>query len=468
MRPASAAAFSLLLTACAVGPDYTRPKLATPQAFKSAATEVTTQDIPKEWWRLYRDPQLDELMARADRSNQSLRRAVAHVDEARALAHVAAADFYPTLALSPSVGVQRSSANRPSPTTGSRVGKGVTVSDFVLPLDLSYEADVWGRVRRSVESAHAQAAASIDDEGVVRLSIQADVAQYYYMLRFLDSQLEVLARTLDSYQEQVRLLSVQVRTGIASPISLTQAQAQLQSTLAQQQDVGRARTDEEHALAILCGSPAPLFGLATNPLRDTPVPSVPAGMPATVLSHRPDVAEAEHNLMASNAEIGVAKAELYPRLTLTGAAGFESASIGSLFDWQSRLASLLAGITAPLFEGGRLSANLQAAGARYREALATYINQVLVAYADVEDALTDLHASTNQVDDLSQAVRASEDYRRLAGVQYQNGLVDYLTVIDAERTLLSNELALAQATNLQMAASIRLIKALGGGWKAES
>jgi multidrug efflux system outer membrane protein len=360
---------------------------------------------------------------------------------------------------------QRLSANRPNTSTGAAAGKSVTISDFLLPLDLSYEVDVWGRVRRSVEASNAQAAAAVDDAAAVRLNVQTDVAQFYYALRLLDAEQAILANTIISYQEQVRLLGVQLQTGLASEITLNQAQAQLQSTLAQQSDVARARADEEHALAILCGQAAASFALRTDPLRSIAPPAIPPGLPASVLARRPDIAEAEQNVIAANAQVGVATADLYPRFNLTGSAGLESSAIESLFDWQSRLVSLVAGLTAPIFEGGRLTANLSAVRARYGQAVAAYVNQVLVAYADVEDALTDLSALTSQVDNLNEAVRASENYRRLADVQYVDGLVDYLTVIDAERTLLSNRLALAQLTNLQMSASIRLIKAIGGGWQ---
>jgi multidrug efflux system outer membrane protein len=344
-------------------------------------------------------------------------------------------------------------------------GTAATVKEWLVPVDLTYEVDVFGRVRRSLQAANAQTAASVDDEAVIRLTVQTDVAQFYYTLRLLDAQLEILTRTIVAYQEQVRLLGVQVRTGLASPIVLNQAEAQLQATVAQQQDAARARADEEHALAILCGQPAPSFSVAPNPLHAGSPPAVPPGLPAAVLGRRPDVAEAEQNVVAANALVGVATANLYPQFTLTGSAGFESTAIQSLFDWQSRLLSIAQGITAPIFQGGRLKANLRAVRAQYEQAVAAYVNQVLIAYGDVEDALTDLHALTSEVGSLEEAVRASENYQRLAEVQYRNGLVDYLMVIDAERTLLTNQLALAQATNFQMSASIHLIKALGGGWQ---
>jgi multidrug efflux system outer membrane protein len=448
-----------------VGPKYARPSLEQPAGFKSPAPGGELVAIPEEWWRLYRDPDLDKLIATANASNQTLRQAVARVDEARALARVAASYRFPTISLDPMVSRERLSANRASTLTGAPVQRAATVSDWLVPLDLSYELDVWGRVRRSLQAANAQTAASVDDEAVIRLAVQTDVAQDYYTLRLLDAQLEILTRTIVSYQEQVRLLSVQVRTGLASSIGLDQAEAQLQSTLAQQQDVARARADEEHALAILCGRPAPSFTVPPNPLRGSSPPAVPPGLPADVLARRPDVAEAEQSVVAANALVGVATADLRPRFTLTSSAGFESSAIQSLFDWQSGLASIAQGITAPIFDAGRLKANLHAVRAQYDQAVAIYVNQVLIAYGDVEDALTDLHALTTQVGSLEEAVKASEHYRRLAEVQYTNGLVDYLTVIDAERTLLANQLALAQATDFQMSASIHLIKALGGGWQ---
>jgi len=301
---------------------------------------------------------------------------------------------------------------------------------------------------------------------VVGLTVATDVAQYYYTLRSLDAQGQILTQNVELYREQVRILSVQLKTGLVSPIVLNQAQAQLQATLAQQRDVQRARADMEHALAILCGRPAPSFAVVSNPLHEASPPAVPPGLPAQLLVRRPDVAEAGENVVAANAQIGVATAEFYPRFSLTGAAGFESADVSSLFRWQSRVATIGPSISIPIFEGGRLWANLDATEARYRQAVAAYVNQVLIAYADVEDALTDLHALSDEVGFLREAVGASRNYVRLAMAQFKFGLVDYLIVIDAERTFLANQLSLAQAINLQMGTSIRLIKALGGGWNS--
>jgi len=461
-------AVSVMAGGCLVGPNYVRPKVEQPDQFKSQADKEPAPPIAREWWRLYGDPQLDQLIVAANASNQSLRQAVARVDEARALARVAGSYLYPTISANPTFTQLHTSANRESTITGQKVARGVGVPDWLIPLDLTYELDIWGRVRRSFESAKATAAASAIDAEVVRLTVETDVARFYYTLRSLDAQIQILAENITSYREQVRLLSVQFKSGLVSEIVVSQAQAQLQATLAQQRDMERARADQEHALAILCGRQAPSFAVAANPLHQASPPAVPPGLPAQFLARRPDVAEAEQTLVATNAQIGVAIANFYPTFTLTGSAGFESANVSSLFDWQSRVLAIAPSISFPIFYGGRLSANLDATKARYQQALAAYVNTILIAYGDVEDALTDLHALSDEVATLRNAVSASQNYLRLAQSQYKFGLVDYLIVIDAERTLLANQLALAQAVNLQMAASVHLIKALGGGWDSTS
>ena len=448
-----------------VGPDYKRPPVAQPDSFKSQTTSEEAPLIAPEWWRLYREPELDRLIAMANVSNQTLQQAVAAVDQARALARIAASFLAPTITTNPTFTRERSSPNRDSTFTGQRVGVATTINDWLVPVDLTYELDVWGRIRRGLESARAQAVASADDAALVRLTVQTNVAQFHYALRLLDRQIEILTATVASYREQVRILSVQVTTGLTSPIVLAQADALLQSTVAQQRDVERARADEEHALAILCGQPAPSFSVAANPLRDESPPEVPAGLPVSLLARRPDVAAAEQAVVASNAQIGVATAAFYPTFSLASFVGFESANLSNLLNWQSRVASLIPGVTLPIFEGGRLKANLAATRAQYRQTVATYVNQVLIAYGDVEDALTDLHAYTDEIVSLRNAVTASQEYLRIALVQYRIGLIDYLTVTNAEQTLLTNQLTLAQNVNLQVGASIHLIKALGGGWQ---
>jgi multidrug efflux system outer membrane protein len=456
---------AMMTAACMVGPNYSRPAVERPPAFKSELPAPAVELPESGWWKLYADPELEGLIAAANASNQTLRQAVARVDQARALARVAGSYLYPSVSVNPGFSRTRLSGTRANPSTGQPVTQGTTISDWIIPADLSYEIDVWGRVRRSYESSRATARAAVADEGVVRLTVQADVAGFYYTIRSLDAQDRILSQTVEAYREQVRILSVQLKNGLVGSIVLYQAQATLQTALAQLQDVQRARADIEHALATLSGRPAPSFAIPVSPPLDTTPPCVPVGLPADLLTRRPDVAEAEQNVVAANAQVGVATADFYPRFMLTGYAGFESASASDLFAWQSRIASILPSISFPIFQGGRLKANLAATKAQYEQIVAAYVQQVLVAYGDVEDALTDLRTFTEEVGSLREAVGASQHYLRLAQVQYKHGLADYLLVIDAERTLLANQLLLAQTIDLQMGASVHLIKALGGGWE---
>jgi outer membrane protein, multidrug efflux system len=461
------AILTVVLPGCLVGPNYARPEVERPVAFKSGTAAAQPEPpIRPDWWRLYCDAQLDQLIAMAHESNQDIRQAVARVDQARSLARIAASYLLPTVTADPSYTRTRTSANRASEFTGEPVGQSTVFNDWLLPLDLTYEIDVWGRLRRGAEASVAQAAASAADLAVVRLTVATDVATFYYMLRSLDAQDQILRETVAAYAEQVRLVSAQLKHGLVSPIDLYQAQAQFDATRAQWRDVQRARADVEHALAVACGRPASSFSVPADPLLEASPPAVPAGLPAQLLTRRPDVAEAEENVIAFNAQVGVATAELYPTFTLTGLAGFESASLGDLLNWRSKIASIGPSISIPIFQGGRLRNNLAAVKAQYQQAAAAYVKQVLIAYSDVEDALTDLHALTDEVDRMREAVEASKGYVRIAHIQYKQGLINYLVVIDAERTLLTNQLTLSQNMNQQMAASIHLIKALGGGWEA--
>ena len=448
-----------------VGPDYVRPAVEQPEAYKSAGSPSASPPVAREWWKLYGDAELGRLVDAAHASNQTLRQAAGRVAEARAYARIAASYLRrppPSTRYFRVPGIRR---NRDSTITGQSVGTPISVSDWLVPLDLSYEVDVWGtdppvariglragdreRLRPRPRQAHCRG-------GRGTLLLQPALARRAG---------RILAETVKAYRDQVRLVTAQVQTGIASPIVLYQARALLEAALAQERDVTRARADQEHALAILCGRAAQSFAVAGRPLEEGAPPAVPPGLPAQLLMRRPDVAEAEQNLIAANAQIGVALADFYPRFTITGQAGVESAGYSNLINWQSRMASIAPGFSLPVFTGGRTRANVEAARARYSQALAAYTNQVLIAYGDVEDSLTDLAAFADETSRLRGAVAASAEYVRVAGVQYRQGLVDYLTVTDALRTLLANRLLLAGAVYLQKAASIRLFKALGGGWE---
>jgi outer membrane protein, multidrug efflux system len=457
----SAALFALALAGCSVGPDYHRPTVPTPTAFKSATeADKAAPQLGQEWWKLFNDPDLDKLEAQALKENQSIQAAMASVEEARAAAKGVKSAFYPAISFDPSVTREHTSANS---NPGGFSSAGTTYNNYLLPFDLTYEVDIWGQVRRSVEAANAQVQASQADLEVVRQTLEADLAQDYFTLRSYDAQYQTLADTVATYQKQLDLTNVQFHAGLESEADVASAEALLDATKTQLLETGRERDEEEYAIAILLNHAPADFSLPPNPLNFEP-PAIPAGLPADLLRRRPDVAEAEASLAAASAQIGVAVSEFYPQLSLTGDAGFESIKSSNLLDWSSRIWSLGPSVSFPLFNGGKLSANLEQQQAVYNQLLAQYRSQVLSAYQDVENSLTDLHSRADEAKAQAAAVVASQDYVRLTQLQFQQGLVDYLTVIDADRTLLTNQLTAEQILNERLVSTVLLIKALGGGW----
>jgi multidrug efflux system outer membrane protein len=324
--------------------------------------------------------------------------------------------------------------------------------------------DIWGQVRRSLEAANAQVQFSMDEQEVVLQTVEADLAEDYFNLRSFDSQYQTIETSVETYRKQVELTQTEYRAGLDSEADVASAQALLDSTLTQQVETYRQRQEEEYAIAILINQPPANFSLPVNPLDLNP-PSIPAGLPSDLLGRRPDVAAAEQNLASASAEIGVAISQYYPQLTLTGVAGFESVKSSDLLDWESRIWSLGPSINFPLFTGGRLEANVEQQRALYRQYLAQYFSQILSAYQDVENSLTDLHTRADEAQSQASAVDASQNYLRLTLIEYQQGLVDYFQVIDADRTLLSNQLSAEQILNERLVSTVLLIKALGGGWQ---
>jgi multidrug efflux system outer membrane protein len=445
----------LALCGCAVGPDYKSEPVELPQNYQSGtAQEATPLTLESTWWTLFGDEQLNSLETQAIGANQDLKAAVARALEARAGARSIASQFYPVVTLDPSVIRAR---------TPNGSGGGTTVTTARVPFDLSYEIDVWGRVRRSVETADAQARASSADWGVVLQTITADVAVNYYSLRSLDEQDKILAETLELLRHEVDLTHTRQHAGIAASTDSVQAQLQVDVAEAGLIEVRRQRQDAEHAIAILIGQPPSSLSIAPLPLNGTPV-LVPAGLPADLLKRRADVAEAEENLRSASAAIGVAEANFYPVFRLTGSAGFESIDVAHTLDWQNRFWSFGPSVTVPLFEGGKLRADLAQAKARFEELRATYHSVVLGAIRDVEDSLTDLHMRADASAAEERAVSDASEYLRLTKIQYNQGIVSYLQVIDAERSLLTNQLTATQTLNLRFASTVLLIKALGGGW----
>jgi len=458
-----AALLATALASCSVGPDYHRPTVPTPTAYKSATgAETAAPQLGQDWWQLFNDPQLDLLEDEALKENQSIQAAMASVEQERAAAKGIMSAFYPVISFDPSVTREHTSAN----VNVNNFSNGSTFTNYLLPFDLTYEVDIWGQVRRSVESANAQVRASQAELEVVRQTLEADLAQDYFTLRSYDTQYKTLSDTVATYQKQLDLTNVQFHAGLESEGDVASAEALLDATKTQQLEIGRQRDEEEFAIAILLNHAPADFTLAANAL-DVEPPVIPAGLPADLLLRRPDVAEAEASLAAASAQIGVAVSEFYPQLSLTGDAGFESIKSSNLLDWSSRIWSLGPSVSFPLFNGGKLSANLDQQQAVYKQLVAQYRIQVLSAYQDVENSLTDLHSRADEAKDQDAAVAASQDYVRLTQLQYQQGLIDYLTVIDADRTLLTNQLTAEQILNERLVSSVLLMKALGGGWDGD-
>lgn len=470
---------SLLVGAsCSVGPNYKRPAVATPSAFKRAqAEDRKAPAIANTWWTLFNDPELTSLAEKTLAANLDIQASMARVEESRAALGVARGDYFPSATINPSMRRSHTGSTTTITTDGTEAlngggGSGATVvttsrgrttTTYSLPLNLSYEVDIWGRLRRQVEYYRDNSLASEADLEFVRQTAAADVAQAYFSIRLYDTQIETYQRSLDLFRRQLDLTQTKVKAGLSLQTDVLQAQTQVNSSAAQLIEVQRARAKQEHAIAILLGVPPSEFSLPPKPLT-TPVPVVPAGIPAALLNQRPDVAAAEHRLAAANAQVGVATANFYPSFSIGGSVGYQSSSRQNLTDWANHVWSLTPSINLPVFQGGALRGTLIERRAAYRELVANYRSAVLSAYKDVEDQLSDLHLLAEKSDLLNATVASAREYARLTELQYRQGITGYLQVIDANQTLLTNELSAAQAQNQRLAATVLLIKALGGGW----
>ena len=460
------AAYGSLLT---VGPDYHPPTNSAPQQYK--ATELGSwkkgeplDQIPKgNWWEMFQDPKLNELEAQAVHQNQNLRAAVARVSEARATARVARGELLPTLNLSPSWIRERYSPNQ-VPSFGN-----VTANSFSVPLDFSYEIDLWGRVRRTFESARAEAQASLADYYNVLLTLQSDLAQNYFGLRALDAELATVAGTVGLRKEQVNLVRSRFEGGIGNELDIARAETELATTEAELASLNQRRAELENGLAILAGSnPADFRVPADTATNWKPnAPDIPAGLPAQLLERRPDVAQAERLLASANARIGVAKAAFFPVINLTASGGYLSGELDNLFAWSSRTWSIGPSVSLPLFAGGRNRANYRRSQAAFEEAVARYRQQVLVAFGDVENSLSAVRYVADQSAAQQRAVTQARRAADLATDRYRSGIVAYIEVIDANRDALQAERAYAQLAGQRLISTVQLIKALGGGWDSQ-
>ena len=443
-----------------VGPDYKRPDSATAGAYRDADPQATqsTIAISPDWWRAFKDPALNDLETRALAANQDLRAALARVQQARAAAGVARADYLPSLSVDPSVNRTRTSrtVDNALPATPS--------TTYQLPLDLSWEIDLFGRVRRLNESTRAQLAAAGATFDAARLSLTAEVATTHFTFRALDRELSVVNATVALRRDELKLISSRLNSGTASDLDVARAETELATTEADAAALAIRRSATQDALAVLLGEAAPAFLTSFNSELGDVIPAVPAGLPSALLNRRPDIVAAEHALAAANARIGVAKADFFPAISLTGSAGYASADINNLFKTDRRLWSIGPSLYLPIFQGGRNRANLANARAVFDENLAAYRQSVLVAFREVQDALTASRLLASQAAAQTRAVVSARHGADLAQKRYDAGYVSYLEVVDAQRTALEVERANARLAGQRWITEVDLIKALGGGW----
>lgn len=450
------------LSACALGPDYQRPELEIAdryrqvQGWKPAAPADTLER--GAWWALYDDWELNALAERLNVSNQNLAAAEARYRQARALVRGARAAFYPTV----SAGVEAGRASG----SGSQQGlSGGRRESFDASLGLSWQLDLWGRLRRTLEAERAGAQASQADLAAVRLSLQAELVQNYLQLRVLDEQRRLLDATLEAYQRSLRLTENQYRAGIVPKSDVTQALTQLKSTQAQAVDLEWQRAQLEHAIAVLIGLVPAEFSISVR--NELPkLPEVPPSVPSLLLERRPDVASAERGVMAANAGIGVAKTAWFPDLSLSAVGGYRSGSFADWISLPNRYWSLGPALALQLFDGGARRAELERAEAAYDQTVAQYRQTVLAAFREVEDALVELSVLEREQRLQEEAVDAARESLRLVENQYRAGTVDFNSVVSVQAAALNNERASLTLLGNRLRASVQLIAALGGGWES--
>lgn len=465
LRPLAVIVMTLALGACTLGPDYQRPQLPDAHAFKQAEgwkSAAPADALQRgDWWRLYGDAELDALVSRLNVSNQNLAVAEAQYRQARALVRSARSQLFPTL--SGNAGVTRS--RQTTGSSSSNVSAGVSES-YEAGLSASWELDLWGRLRRGLEANRATMQASAADLAAVRLSLQAELVQTYLQLRVMDEQQRLLDQTVAAYARSLRLTENQYRAGIVPKSDVAQAQTQLKSTQAQAIDLKWQRAQLEHAIAVLIGVPPAELSIAVRD--DIPsLPEVPLALPSQLLERRPDVAAAEREVMAANAEIGIAEAAWYPDLTLSASGGYRNSSFNQLFEVPNRFWSLGPQLALTLLDFGGRRAELERAEAAYDQTVATYRQTVLDSFREVEDYLVQLRVFGDESVVQREALEAAQESLRLIENQYRAGTVDYLSVVTVQTTALNNERTNLTLLGDRLLTSVQLIAALGGGWQIE-
>jgi multidrug efflux system outer membrane protein len=458
----------LVLAGCSVAPEYKIPSAPVPAAFKESGNwkpaEPSEQLARGQWWRAFGDEELDSLVQQAADANQSLQAATARLKQARAMHEAARAGLFPTM--DANIG-----PSRVKPSSASQgLPQGVQAAPQTLwkaQMGISYEVDLFGRVAASVDAASADTQRSEALFRSVQLALQADVSEAYFTIRALDTESTLFQQTVDLREQALALLQRRFEEGEIDELDVARATSELETARSDALAVARLRAASEHGLAVLLGKAPAEFTLAPAPLKPVSL-RIPPGLPSSLLERRPDIAAAERAMAAANARVGVAKAAYFPSLSLNAAGGFEAGSFGELFKWSSRsfaLGPLAGALSMPLFDGGRRSGELAGARARYEEDVANYRQQVLQAFREVEDNLSELRYLEEQTVSQAKAGKASDQASRLAQLQYSEGAVNYLDVIDAERSALQSRRAAAQLQGSQAVATVRLVRALGGGWQ---
>ncbi len=472
-KPLLLAAAPLLLASCTVGPNYLRPeapltpayKEPLPEAYKNAGIWIPAHPsdhrLRANWWELFADEQLNALERQVALANQDLKAAEARFREARALVGYARAAEFPTIGVGSAVRSLRDSPNQPYFPLRSSHATG----DFALPVDLSYEIDLWGRVRRSVVAAGENAQASAADLESVKLSLHAELAIDYFELRSADAQQRLLEDTVNAYSDSLQLARARLDGGVSPESDVAQAKTQLDTARVQATDVAVRRAQYEHAIAVLIGKPPASFALAAAPLDSQP-PTLPIGVPSELLERRPDIAAAERRAGEANERIGIAIAAYYPSLSLNGVGGFESTSSATWFNWPSRLWAVGLSMAETVYDGGRRHAKTEAARAQYDAAIADYRQTTLTAFQQVEDNLATLSILEREAQQQDEAVDSARNNLRLFTGRYVGGRDNYLQVITAQTAYLDNERNQVEIRRRRMDATVLLVKALGGGWTA--
>ena len=454
----------LLLAGCTVGPKYQRPAAEVPPVYKEVGdwkpAQPSDEKLSTNWWEIFQDPQLNALEAQVNVSNQNLKAAEAAYTQARAVLRYSRADYFPTLTVDPSATRNHFSVNR-QPNSGQFNGR--TFTDLQIPFEWSYQIDAWGRIRRTVESFRDQAQASAADLATVSLSMHAQLALFYFQARSLDAQEQLLNSTVTQYQEALDLIENRFAGGLASDLEVQQAKTQLETTEAQAIDVGVARAQFEHAVAVLMGKPPASFTLAPLPLT-MPPPAIPAGLPSELLERRSDIAAAERRMASANAQIGVAKAAYYPLINLAAAGGFESGFPSTLISGPSALWSFGPSAAWTLFDVGRRRAASDQAIAFYDQSVAIYRQTVLTGFQQVEDNVAALRILEHEAQVQDRAVIAAQKYLELAITRYKGGVTSYLEVTTAQSAALFDEVTAVNILGRRMVDAVALVQALGGGW----